>query len=174
MSTGEKSERGIRQSGDKNALTVKFGTTARCITSANIGETGKETWMVTREDLEKIRDLTAEVRKKEARKLRLETAVTGSGVKLAEKVQSSPDKTQEAMMVSLVDLNAEIEQAKAEIRRLSRIIGDWADTLQPEERRLIRLRYCRCLSWEEVAECLAYSEQTVYRLHGSILRKLDL
>lgn len=52
-------------------------------------------------------------------------------------------------------------------------IEDEISVLDEEEQRLVRLKYFRGLTWEEVAVRLGVSWRTVHNWHGRILRKLN-
>jgi DNA-directed RNA polymerase specialized sigma subunit len=62
-------------------------------------------------------------------------------------------------MSCLIETRKEIEAAIADLPSL--------------ERRIIRLRYIRGLSWRQVADKLRYDLRYVMRLHAQILRKLE-
>ncbi len=41
------------------------------------------------------------------------------------------------------------------------------------ERKLLRLRYLRCMTWEEVAEAMDYDVRWVYKIHSDALEIVD-
>jgi RNA polymerase sigma factor (sigma-70 family) len=64
--------------------------------------------------------------------------------------------------------SAKREKLTAELRRVEQAI----ETLDPTERRLIRLRYIDALSWLAVSRRLNYSKPQAQRIHKAALIKL--
>lgn len=52
-------------------------------------------------------------------------------------------------------------------------IEEAIERLEPIERRLIRLRYVDCLTWEKICVKIGYSWANTHRLHKQILQKLE-
>ena len=129
--------------------------------------------MITKEKLERISELTVSIRHKEARCDALAAAVTGSALSYSERVQTSASNLKEAIVVNLADLRSEIEQEKAELEPLQEEVRAWAKTLTCTEARIIELRYCDLMRWDDVAASLAYSTRQTRRIHDDLIRKLD-
>lgn len=129
--------------------------------------------MITKEKLERISELTLSIRHKEARCDALAAAVTGSAVSYSERVQTSASNLQEAIVVNLADLQREIDQERAELAPLQAEVREWAKTLTATEARIIELRYCDLMRWDDVATSLAYCTRQVRRIHDDLVRDLE-
>ena len=66
-----------------------------------------------------------------------------------------------------------IDQKLDELICLKEQIENAISGLDPNERLLIRLKYCEGLTWEEVAVRLNYTWRHVHRIHKNILQKLE-
>lgn len=73
---------------------------------------------------------------------------------------------------ALADLKERYERKVEELARKCNDIEDMIERLDPNERRLIRLRYIEGMQWERVCVAMHYSWKQVHRIHGRILDKL--
>ena len=124
--------------------------------------------MVTRDDLDRTRDLLVEIARKSER-----LAVMHSRVTYHEKVQESATNSQEVLLACMADMENEIEEDKRELQRLQERIAEWAKTLPLPEKQVIIMRYIACLEWAEIADNMAYSLRQVFRFHGDAVSRLD-
>ena len=128
--------------------------------------------MITREDLNRARDLLKEITRKSERLAVMHSRVTGKAITYHEKVQESAANSQELLLVCMADLEKEIEEDKGELRRLQERIAEWANTLPLLEKQVIMMRYIACLEWIEIADNMAYSLRQVFRFHGDAVNRL--
>lgn len=129
--------------------------------------------MIAREDLNRARDLVAEIVKKNNRLAVMYARVTGGAIDYHEKVQSSATNSQEGLMVYVADLEQELDADRKELRKLQEEIRAWAETLPPTEKQVIMMRYIVCLSWNEIIDSMGYSPRQVFRFHGDAIRRLS-
>lgn len=129
--------------------------------------------MVTRDDLDRTRDLLVEIARKSERLAVMHSRVTGKAITYHEKVQESATNSQEVLLACMADMEKEIEEDKRELQRLQERIKEWAKTLPLPEKQVIMLRYIACLEWAEIADNMAYSLRQVFRFHGDAVSRLD-
>lgn len=128
--------------------------------------------MVTRDDLDRARELLAEIVRKNNRLEVMHSRVTGGAINYHEKVQESVSNSQEALLTCMVDLEKELSANKTELRELQKEIRAWAKTLSLPEKQVIMMRYIACLEWAEIADNMAYSLRQVFRFHGDAVNRL--
>lgn len=129
--------------------------------------------MVTKEDLNRARDLLNDIARKNSRLAVLYARITGGAIDYHEKVQTSAVNSQEGLMVYMSDLEQELDSDRKELRELQEEIRAWADTLSPAEKQVIMMRYIVCLSWNEIIDSMGYSPRQVFRFHGDAVRRLS-
>lgn len=66
------------------------------------------------------------------------------------------------------ELTVTYAQKYADIERTIRSVDD--DTLEE----VLELRYLQYMKWEEIAQCMNYTERRVLQLHGKALKKISL
>lgn len=76
--------------------------------------------------------------------------------------------------VAAVDaLERKIMSQRLKCIRTYTAINDAIELLNDEkEKRVLRLRYLRCMGWEEIVIRMDYAEAQVYRIHGKALRNI--
>lgn len=74
--------------------------------------------------------------------------------------------------VKLAELKALLDAKVDELIGMRLAIEAVIETLPPEERRLMRLRYIEGRRWEQIALETNYSIQRVWQIHGRILEKI--
>lgn len=129
--------------------------------------------MVTRDDLDRTRDLLVEIARKSERLAVMHSRVTGKAITYHEKVQESATNSQEVLLACMADMENEIEEDKRELQRLQERTREWAKTLPLPEKQVIMMRYIACLEWTEIADNMAYSLRQVFRFHGDAVRRLS-
>ena len=94
-------------------------------------------------------------------------------------VQTSPSDTMSESMAWIADQTRKLEahSAKLEARR-SKAIDMVSALPESDEREVMRLYYLetangRLRTWEEVAEVMNYSIQTIFIVHGKALRNIE-
>lgn len=65
-------------------------------------------------------------------------------------------------------INSQLEKGYKEMA----YIEDTISSLTEREKRLMRLRYIRCMKWEEICVEMGYEWRHIHNIHSSILRKL--
>lgn len=126
--------------------------------------------------MRQYRNLLAEIDNMEAEveKLRNEAAT----IRMRnddERVQSSliGDKTGE-YATKIADMTIEImgvrSKAIEKMREISRIISLVEN---PDYKKLLHMRYVRCLKWEEIAVGINHNYRWTLRLHGKALKKIE-
>lgn len=129
--------------------------------------------MVTKEDLNRARDLLDGIARKNSRLAVIYARITGGAIDYHEKVQTSAVNSQEGLMVYIADLEQELDADRAELRSLQTQIRAWADTLSPAEKQVIMMRYIAGLRWNEIIDSMGYSPRQVFRFHGDAVRRLS-
>ena len=129
--------------------------------------------MITRNDLDRTRDLLVEIARKSERLAVMHSRVTGKAISYHEKVQESATNSQEVLLACMADMENEIEEDKRELQRLQERIREWAKTLPLPEKQVIMMRYIACFEWTEIADNMAYSLRQIFRFHGDAVRRLD-
>lgn len=99
---------------------------------------------------------------------------TIQGCSYGEKVGSNPNRNTEAPFIKTIEKIWEYEQKiDAKIDKLvdlrSEINASIEKMENPEERRLLKYRYLKNESWEDIAYELNVSYRTVHRIHASAL-----
>lgn len=129
--------------------------------------------MVTRENLNRARDLLDDIARKNSRLAVIYARITGGAIDYHEKVQNSAVNSQEGLMVYIADLEQELDADRAELQSLQTQIRAWADTLSPAEKQVIMMRYIAGLRWNEIIDSMGYSPRQVFRFHGDAVRRLS-
>lgn len=129
---------------------------------------------MTRQDLEDARKIYYQLKILRESAERIESAVQGGAIQYdKEKVQTSVKNQHETLLVILADLTSEIEEKEAELIRLKEEISEWAGTLSNFNKAIIILRYCQCLSWDDISEYLGYSSRQIRRINEEILWQIE-
>lgn len=77
-------------------------------------------------------------------------------------------------IAQLDGLLLKLQHQKMEAISVYQSIEDTINHVVPErEQKLLRLRYLRCMTWEEVAEAMDYDVRWVYKIHGDALEIVD-
>lgn len=125
---------------------------------------------MTRQDLENARRINRQLKILRESAERIDSAVQGGAIQYdKEKVQTSVKNQNETLLVILADLTNEIEEKEAELIRLKEEISEWAGTLSSFNKAIIILRYCQCLSWDDISEYLGCSSRQIRRINKEIL-----
>ena len=129
--------------------------------------------MLTREDLQSLKNLNYRLGNLEERRERIASLCTGKAIEYGtEKVQTSCDRRQELLMAMLADIDTEIEKETLKLSELQKEVLNWSKGFPIFARTIIRLRYIRGLTWEEISEYTAYSVRHVQRIHNDIISQI--
>lgn len=102
-----------------------------------------------------------------AQKVTASWSAVPSGGKSSDKVQTGAIKIAE-LRESLIDKINHLVAVRIEIERAISTVQD--DT----QRRLLRLRYIKGMTWEKIAAEMNYTYQWVCELHGRALNKVEI
>ncbi len=99
---------------------------------------------------------------------------TIQGCSYGEKVGSNPNRNTEALFIKTIEKIWEYEQKiDAKIDKLVDLCSEINASIEkmenPEERLLLKYRYLKNESWEDIAYELNVSYRTVHRIHASAL-----
>lgn len=99
---------------------------------------------------------------------------TIQGCSYGEKVGSNPNRNTEALFIKTIEKIWEYEQKiDAKIDKLVDLCSEINASIEkmenPEERLLLKYRYLKNESWEDIAYELYVSYRTVHRIHASAL-----
>lgn len=72
-----------------------------------------------------------------------------------------------------IDIEEELNKKIEELKSVRLEIETTIESLPSEQRRLMRMRYIRCFTWQKIAQRLYCDESTCRRLHRSIVRGLQ-
>lgn len=129
--------------------------------------------MLTREDLQRLKNLNYRLENLKERRERIASLCTGKAIEYSKvKVQTSSNRRQELLMAMLADIDTEIEKETLKLSRLQKEVLNWSNDFPIFPRTIIRLRYIRGLNWEEISEYTAYSVRHVQRIHNDIISKI--
>lgn len=129
---------------------------------------------MTRQDLEDARRINRQLKILRESAERIESAVQGGAIEYdKEKVQTSVKNQHETLLVILADLTNEIEEKEVGLQKLKDEIMEWAATLPKFEKAIIILRYCQCLSWDDISEYLGCSSRQIRRINKEILWQIE-
>ena len=78
----------------------------------------------------------------------------------------------ERLAIKHLDLIDRYEVKRLELLEEQVRIEQTIETLEPDERMLMRYHYIEGLTWEEVAVAISYSWRHTHRLHAKVLAKL--
>ena len=137
--------------------------------------------MITRDELRRIPELHRQIRRDEEQLLFLREKATSipSIMPDPNKVQTSPVNNANIYSDAAIDLAREIEEERAEREELQEkariLIVSLPCTNQTERLTLkvMRLRYLKCCSWDEVAELTGYFRRYVQRLEQAVVDALE-
>ena len=136
--------------------------------------------MITREEIRKIPELHKLIQRKteQLRYLSEKATSVPSGLAEGERVQTSPDNSAGKYIDAAADLNREILQDQMELLELQRKAALFIETLPMDTEtnklavKILRYRYIKCYSWEEVSDLIGYQQRYIQRLEFDIVDTL--
>jgi len=94
----------------------------------------------------------------------------------SDKVQASRKKGSqvESNVIRIIELERTINDEIEQLLKLKEEIRTAINNVEDEREKLIlRMRYLEYLSWETIADRLAYTKQRVHQLHGIALQRIN-
>ena len=131
--------------------------------------------VLSKSDIRRIPELYKQLQhdREHLRYLREKATSVGSTTQNSEKVQTSPSNDSMRYIDAAVDLEREIREKELELLDLQSAAAEFRKNLtDPLQRQVIRYRYLKCCTWEQVADLLGYSVRRVYQVEAEALKKL--
>ena len=137
---------------------------------------------MTKEELRTIPKLHTQIKRKEEQLLYLSEKATAipSIMPDPNKVQTSPSNNANKYSDAAIDLAGEIEADKArldELKGLAKVlIANMPRTCGRERLavKVMKYRYIKCYTWDEIADRMGYSRDRVAHIHGEALQHLQV
>lgn len=128
--------------------------------------------MLTKNELMAIPVMIRDIERSKARIEKMRAKLySPQGFDSREKVQTSG--TQRDELVDMVmDFEAKLEAEEKDVAELKQEAIALFETLEPEQKLLMTLRYIGAQSWPEIAEVMNYSPPSLFRRHRQIMSEL--
>lgn len=128
--------------------------------------------MLTKNELMAIPVMVRDIERSRARVEKMRAKLySPQGFDSREKVQTSG--TQRDELVDMVmDFEAKLEAEEQDVAELQQEAIALFETLEPEPKLLMTLRYIGAQSWPEIAEVMNYSPPSLFRRHRLIMSEL--
>lgn len=130
---------------------------------------------MTEEDLKEIRRINAQLKRhRELLEYLTQKAETIPAIQPKERVQTSQVNSGNEAADSAIDVEMEIRKEEKLLREMqeearSKFAGE---KMSFDERRILNLRYLRCMTWEEIGEEVGYSVRQAMRIHGHVVDRM--
>ena len=129
--------------------------------------------MITKRDLENLRELQHRKEMLEDRRDRLRESVQRYAAPLSDMPHAPAWKdTMAEYAAKMDDLEREIADLILEIEKKILQIEKEIDLLPANMARIIRMRYEQCYGWKKIMRKTHYSERSVFRLHSRAIKML--
>ena len=131
--------------------------------------------MITRDEIRRIPELHKSIErdKKTLLFLREKATCIPSTITDQERVQTSHSNHGNKYVEEAVDLSKEIREKEGELMRLQRQAKSFISTVEdPLARKILKLRYLKCYTWDEVAEISGYDVRWCKRIEFNIIIEL--
>ena len=128
--------------------------------------------MLTKNELMAIPVMIRDIKRSKERIEKMKAKLySPQGFDSREKVQTSG--TQRDELVDMVmDFEAKLEAEEKDVAELKQEAIALFETLEPEQKLLMTLRYIGAQSWPEIAEVMNYSPPSLFRRHRQIMSEL--
>ena len=128
--------------------------------------------MLTKNELMAIPVMIRDIKRSKERIEKMRAKLySPQGFDSREKVQTSG--TQRDELVDMVmDFEAKLEAEEKDVAELKQEAIALFETLEPEQKLLMTLRYIGAQSWPEIAEVMNYSPPSLFRRHRHIMSEL--
>lgn len=123
--------------------------------------------MITRDEIRSIPELYKSIQrdKEQLRYLREKATSVPSGISDRERVQTSPSNDGMKYVEEAADLDKDIRRKELELLELQSRAKLFIDTIdKPLTMRVMKRRYLKCETWEEIADMLGYDDRYIRRL----------
>lgn len=130
--------------------------------------------MITREEIRRIPELHKSIKRDKEQLLFLrEKSTSIPSLNDTERVQTSPSNNVNKYSDEATDLDKEIQRKEAELLELQIKAGLFIKTVEdPLARKILKLRYMKCYTWEEVSELTGYVTRWVRLVEFKAIRDL--
>ena len=130
--------------------------------------------MITREEIRRIPELHKSIKRDKEQLLFLrEKSTSIPSLNDTERVQTSPSNNVNKYSDEAADLYKEIQRKEAELLELQIKTRSFIKTVEdPLARKILKLRYLKCYTWEEVAELTGYVTRWVRIVEFKAIRDL--
>ena len=93
----------------------------------------------------------------------------------SDRVQTSPQPDKIGRVVAMkVDLTEKLVEAEADaLDTMNRIYEVLNQIEDPDYQRLLRLRYIKCLKWEDITDQMHYEVRNIFYIHGRALVEVE-
>lgn len=130
--------------------------------------------MITREDIRYIPRLHKLIERDKEQLLYLrEKATSIPSLEIHERVQTSPSNQSNKYVDAAVDLAKEIADKEDELAELQMKASEFIETVDDDlTRKVLRMRYIKCYTWETTGELLGYVPRWIMRLEAEAIKDL--
>ena len=130
--------------------------------------------MITREEIRRIPELHKSIKRDKEQLLFLrEKSTSIPSLNDTERVQTSPSNNVNKYIDEAIDLDKEIQRKEAELLELQIKAGLFIKTVEdPLARKILKFRYLKCYTWEEVSELTGYVTRWVRLVEFKAIRDL--
>lgn len=130
--------------------------------------------MITREEIRSIPRLHKLIeRDKEHLIFLREKATSIPSLEIHERVQTSPSNQSNKYVDAAVDLAREISEKEYELAGLQTKASEFIETVDDElTKKVLRMRYIKCYTWETTGELLGYVPRWIMRLEAEAIKEL--
>lgn len=131
--------------------------------------------MITKEEIRGIPELHKSIQrdKEQLHYLREKATCIPSSFTGEERVQTSPSNHGNKYIEMASDMNKEILAKEAELLDIQKRAGEFINTITDTlAKRVMKLRYLKCESWQSVSELTGYTERRVQQIEREVVQKL--
>lgn len=129
---------------------------------------------MTKEELKNIKYLNERINSK-LRQLEELKAMKGAvcGIDYSkDKIQTSPSNSQEDLIIKIVDLENAIKKDIDKLTEMKNKAREEINKLQGIYATILELKYLENMDWEEIADRLNYSKESLHRKHRRALKEI--
>ena len=130
--------------------------------------------MITREEIRYIPRLHKLIERDREQLVYLqEKATCIPSLQIHERVQTSPSNQSNKYVDAAVDLAKEISEKESQLEELQIRAALFIETVDDElTRKVLRMRYIKCYTWETAGELLGYVPRWLMRLEAEAIKDL--
>ena len=131
---------------------------------------------MTKERLRQHEWLMKNIQMLEDQLTELETRATSVTIQLKQDLicGSGCKDTMSDQVARIVDLKGKINQKLGQAYKLRMEIEEAIEVLPEREKLLVRLKYIKCMTWEQVAVEMGYTWQHTHKIHSLALDELKI